>query len=501
MEKTNNSSSCSVNMEEWEGEELEEHQYIAWVFNTNNGRVTLHFITIENEYGSLEQIQVQEDEAAAGSYFNPIALEDGDKSDDFPGLSRNGSIPNTKYIKDYKLNERRRIVSKTGDCNIQLYRVNRKRRRFIKDIFTTMVDIQWRYTLLTFVASFFISWLLFAVIWYIIAYVHGDFLQENLPDNQATSDWTPCIYAVYDFGSVFLFSVETQHTIGYGLRGSSHVCPEAIILECIQSVVGVIIQACMAGIVFAKLSRPKSRTITVMFSKNAVISKRNGHLYLLFRVGDLRTSHLLESHVRAQLVRKVKTDEGENIHFHQEELKVGTDLDGEDDRALILWPLTISHRIDSESPFWRMTPKDLLKSKFEIIVTLEGVIEATGNTTQARSSYLPSEILWNHRFDNMVSYAKKQGVYAVDCSSLNRLVPDNTPRLSAYQLEEIKRNRKASKISVQNKMKKLSLQKSSILHHSMIQSVKKLGGGDRMMTLLEVVSLLSHITVHRHNPY
>ena len=27
---------------------------------------------------------------------------------------------------------------------------------------------------------------------------------------------------------------------------------------------------------------------------------------------------------------------------------------------------------------------------------------------QARSSYLPNEILWGYRFENMVSYAKKQ---------------------------------------------------------------------------------------------
>ena len=37
----------------------------------------------------------------------------------------------------------------------------------------------------------------------------------------------------------------------------------------------------MAGIVFAKLARPKNRTNTILFSNNAVITQRNGHLYLL----------------------------------------------------------------------------------------------------------------------------------------------------------------------------------------------------------------------------
>merc|ERR1719348_52787 len=341
-------------------------------------------------------------------------------------------------------------------CNVQHYRVNKKNRRFMKDVFTTMVDIQWRYTLLIFSASFFISWLLFAVVWYIIAYAHGDFEEGHLPHQQEDSGWVPCVYHVSDFASIFLFSVETQHTIGYGLRGSSHICPHTIILQCVQSIVGVIIQACMAGIVFAKLARPKNRTSTIQFSKNAVVTKRNGSLFLLFRVSDLRTSHLLESHVRAQLVRKVVTEEGEDILFYQEELKVGTQLDGDEDRALVLWPLTIGHKIDSESPFWQMSPRDILRSKFEILVAFEGIIESTGNTTQARTSYLPNEILWSHRFENMVSYAKKQGVYAIDCSALNKTAPDDTPRVSASQMEDIKRNRKVSKFVGEVKVKKLS---------------------------------------------
>lgn len=41
----------------------------------------------------------------------------------------------------------------------------------------------------------------------------------------------------------------------------------------------------------------------------------------------------------------------------------------------------------------------------------EGVIESTGMTTQARSSFLPSEIQWGHRFETMVSFRKDTGEY------------------------------------------------------------------------------------------
>ena len=61
--------------------------------------------------------------------------------------------------------------------------------------------------------------------------------------------------------------------------------------------------------------------------------------------------------------------------------------------------MTVIHVINDKSPFWKMSPKDLLNSSFEVIITLDSVIESTGNTTQARTSYLPSEILWGFRSD------------------------------------------------------------------------------------------------------
>ncbi len=42
-----------------------------------------------------------------------------------------------------------------------------------------MIDLGWRWIFLTFAASFFISWLLFAVIWYLVVLVHGDLIPEE----------------------------------------------------------------------------------------------------------------------------------------------------------------------------------------------------------------------------------------------------------------------------------------------------------------------------------
>ncbi len=56
----------------------------------------------------------------------------------------------------------------------------------------------------------------------------------------------------------------------------------------------------------------------------------------------------------------------------------------DDDRLLLHWPMTVCHRIDKESPFYDMGPREILTGKFEIIVTMEGIVESTGNSVQSR---------------------------------------------------------------------------------------------------------------------
>ena len=94
----------------------------------------------------------------------------------------------------------------------------------------------------------------FAAIWHLTFWLHGDLEPENLAKRE-DKEYTPCVSQIHDFTSTFLFSVETQHTIGivveigkclhlsgYGSRGSTNECWDTVLLQCIQSIVGVIIQ-------------------------------------------------------------------------------------------------------------------------------------------------------------------------------------------------------------------------------------------------------------------
>lgn len=227
----------------------------------------------------------------------------------------------------------------------------------------------------------------FAVFWYTILWAHGDIEHYN------EADWNPCVSEIQNFTSAFLFSVETQHTTGYGFYRLYEHCESAVFLFCVQSIVGTILEGVMVGIIFVKIQRGKRRAKTIMFSKNAVICLRDGVLCFMFRVADMRKSHLLEAQVRAQIVRKRITVEGEEIPNYREEFEVGGDGE-KDNKVLLFWPTCIIHKITESSPLYGLTEHDLLDdSTFEIIVVLDGIVESSGLNVQVRSSYLPSEVI------------------------------------------------------------------------------------------------------------
>ncbi|XP_055611806.1 G protein-activated inward rectifier potassium channel 3 isoform X2 [Uranotaenia lowii] len=350
------------------------------------------------------------------------------------GFSRQESVRSRALRPGTTRKYRKRAILKSGECNIFTSKASNHNLRFLQDIFTTLVDAQWRWTLLVFAFSFIGSWLFFAVIWWLIAFTHGDLEELHLPDNQEAIGWTPCVFNIKSFTSCFLFSIETQHTIGYGVRTTTEECPEAIFIMCFQSIYGVMIQAFMVGIVFAKMTRPKHRTQTLLFSKTAVICQRDGELCFMFRIGDMRKSHIIGGNVRAQLIRSKITKEGEVLSQYQTELEVAVDGGASD--LFFIWPQVVCHRINADSPLYNMSASDMLQERFEIVVILEGTVESTGQSTQARSSYVNTEVLWGHRFEPVVFYNKENQGYEINYSKFHETHQVDTPLCSARELSE-----------------------------------------------------------------
>uniref|UniRef100_A0A665VZK8 G protein-activated inward rectifier potassium channel 1 n=1 Tax=Echeneis naucrates TaxID=173247 RepID=A0A665VZK8_ECHNA len=178
---------------------------------------------------------------------------------------------------------------------------------------------------------------------------------------------------------------------------------------------------------FIKMSQPKKRAETLMFSEHAAISMRDGKLTLMFRVGNLRNSHMVSAQIRCKLLKSRQTPEGEFLPLDQLELDVGFSTGA--DQLFLVSPLTICHVIDTKSPFYDLSQRSMQTEQFEIVVILEGIVETTGMTCQARTSYTEDEVLWGHRFFPVISL--EEGFFKVDYSQFHATFEEEALLLSS----------------------------------------------------------------------
>ncbi|XP_072301700.1 ATP-sensitive inward rectifier potassium channel 1-like [Eucyclogobius newberryi] len=310
-----------------------------------------------------------------------------------------------------------RLVSKDGRCNIEYD--NSARWAFLGDMWTTIVEIRWRFVLLLFVTSFTGSWFIFSLLWYWIAKTNGDLTSQN-----HTIGHVKCIDNINGLTTAFLYSLETQTTIGYGGRALTGNCTSTVALIMVQSLLGVFINCFMCGVILAKISLPKKRAKTVTFSDTAVICLKKGQLCLLIRVANLRKTLLIGSHIYGKLVRTSVTADGEAIILDQ--VDVDFMIDAGKDNLFFVCPLTLYHMIDRSSPFYELSSDSLPLQDFELVVFLDGTAESTSSSCQVRTSYIPQEIQWGHTFLPIISKTKT-GKYCVDFSNFSRSVPVTTP--------------------------------------------------------------------------
>uniref|UniRef100_A0A3B5Q9F5 G protein-activated inward rectifier potassium channel 3 n=1 Tax=Xiphophorus maculatus TaxID=8083 RepID=A0A3B5Q9F5_XIPMA len=313
--------------------------------------------------------------------------------------------------------EQLRYVSKDGKCRVNLGHID-ERGRFLSDIFTSFVDLQYRWFLFVFMMCYITTWFLFAGLYYVNASIRGDLGQEQPLDG---------------FISALLFSVETQRTIGYGSRTVSPTCHEGVLLVMMQCIVGSMIDALMVGCMFVKISRPKKRAETLLFSRTCVIANRDDQLCLMFRLGDLRESHMVDAKVRAKLIKSRQTAEGEFLPLEQTEIDLGYETGS--DRLFLVEPQVIQHNIGASSPLWDLGPVQLRRQQFEIIVILEGIVEATGMMCQAKTSYIETEIEWGARFEPCMTLEK--GSFRVDLRRFHTTYKVPLPNCSASQAHQL----------------------------------------------------------------
>jgi inward rectifier potassium channel len=211
------------------------------------------------------------------------------------------------------------------------------------------------------------------------------------------------------FAEAFFFSVHTLATIGYGTIAPASLGANLVVT--METLIGLVGVAVMAGISFARFSRPVAQ---ILFSRNAVVAPyRNGRAFM-FRIVNQRSNQLVELEAKVLLSRR-KRDGVTSSDREFIPLKLERD-------RVVFFPLawTIVHPIDETSPLrgWDAAD-DILDCDAEFLVLLNGFDETFSQTVHTRSSYKAAEIVFGARFASMFNPQDEEGVVSVDIRKLH----------------------------------------------------------------------------------
>lgn len=209
------------------------------------------------------------------------------------------------------------------------------------------------------------------------------------------------------FVEAFFFSVHTLATIGYGNIAPTNTA--ANLLVTVESLVGLLGFAIVAGIMFARFARPMAQ---IAFSRNAIIAPYRDGRAFMFRIVNRKSNELVD--VQAVLLLSRRKKGGTNNDREFLPLKLERD-------RVVLFPLawTIVHPIDDDSPLHGMQKDDLLQCDSEFLVLLNGFDETSSQTVHTRSSYKGNEVVWGAKFSSMFNPQDEDGTISVDVRKLN----------------------------------------------------------------------------------
>ncbi|QDH16670.1 ion channel [Swingsia samuiensis] len=254
--------------------------------------------------------------------------------------------------------------------NIELLNVKKNRKN---DLYHYFMTIGWiRFSLIT-ALFYFVACLFFAVLLY--------------PEwQEITSLKNPSI------GSLFFFSVETMSTVGFGFMAPTQAVAHTVVS--IELFVGVLINAVVTGLVFARFTRATSM---IKMSDNIVLYKENGKQFLGIQIHNERSNRMLSLNVEATLLKIVKTS---NHAVTPTTTKINVNHEF---IPTLKYYRNIWHEIDETSPLYGITEEDRQRDIFAIFVYISGMDDITMQTVFSYKIYQMKDVKVDHIFDDIMT--------------------------------------------------------------------------------------------------
>jgi inward rectifier potassium channel len=175
-----------------------------------------------------------------------------------------------------------------------------------------------------------------------------------------------------------------------------------------------LLTALFTGLVFAKFSLPVGRFV---FSRQAVVTTHEGQRVLMFRVGNERGNRVVEAQIKVDAA--ITTLAEGRTFYRQVELPLC--------RARIAalsrtW--NVIHVLDGSSPLAGLDPEKAEQMELELVVTVLGLDDTTGQTLHGQHLYEARAIRYGMRFADVLT-ALPNGDLVLDVRRFHDIEPDS----------------------------------------------------------------------------
>ena len=212
-----------------------------------------------------------------------------------------------------------------------------------------------------------------------------------------------------NYFELFFFSSQTFATVGYGRINPA--TNTASFVAALDAFSGVTYFAIVTGLIYGRFSKPLTK---VIFSDNAVVAPYNDGKAFMFRLANKLNHQLLNAEVR--IIASIIAD------VNGEQLRQFFELELER-KSIVFFSTswTLVHPIDEKSPFFGFSREDLFLAEPEIMIQFKVYDEAYSQDTFTNSSYRKEEIVWNARFEKMLTITD-DGRNMINFENFNRLL-------------------------------------------------------------------------------